>query len=624
MHILPDLKEIENEFSIEDGLVVIGVHSAKFINEKDSKNILAAVQRYNISHPVVNDNSSDMWQKCEVNCWPTLLLLGPNANPLIMLLGEGNKEDLRMYIKNALNYYKSRKEISNHSLPVKSAFHLLPELKGPLLFPGKITNFADNDGNDLIAISDTGNHRILIVTNDGSIIQQIGGTAAGLKDGNFRNAQFNAPQGLVFQNKDILFVADTENHAIRKVDLKNNKVETLVGNGIQGHDHLGGEKGKAQLISSPWDLSLYKTPAGKDVLIIAMAGTHQIWAYFIENTEWWKSVQYKGGICRVIAGSGREENRNNQYPHAAAFAQPSGLALCKKNKEVYIADSESSSIRRLSLIDGKVTAVVGGDRNPNNLFAFGDRDGKLCDAKLQHVLGLAISSDENYLYVTDTYNHKIKKVDIAENKICTLQITNTFTSADKSVNLFNEPAGLCVSNANTLLVADTNNHCIKILEMDSNNCIKDVKTMELKLDTTDSPAIDKSKYEIFPVKSINLSCKGGKLIIQVNLNFLGGLKLSEEAPQKWFVDLPNASWSCVPVSGTSTENVDLVLSVPKLATTTASIDLVFNLITCTADSCYPKSFILRQLIQTSDSGVTSFNSQLNVDLYVDKIQLSKS
>ncbi|GJQ72884.1 hypothetical protein Trydic_g1532 [Trypoxylus dichotomus] len=565
MHILPDLKDIENEFSIEDGLVVIGVHSAKFINEKNSKNILAAVQRYNISHPVVNDNTSDMWQKCEVNCWPTLLLLGPNANPLIMLMGEGHKEDLKMYIKNALNYYKSRKEISNHSLPLKSAFHLLPELKGPLLFPGKITNFADNDGNELIAISDTGNHRILIVTYDGSIIQQIGRAAAGLKDGSLKNAEFNAPQGLVFQNKDILFVADTENHAIRKIDLKNNKVETLVGNGIQGHDHLGGKKGKAQPISSPWDLSLYETPTGKNVLIIAMAGTHQIWAYFFEDTEWWKSIQYKAGICRVIAGSGREENRNNQYPHAAAFAQPSGLALCKKNKEVYIADSESSSIRRLSLIDGKVTAVVGGDRNPNNLFAFGDRDGKLYDAKLQHILGLAISNDENYLYVADTYNHKIKKVDITQNNISTLQITSTVTPANKSANLFNEPAGLCVSNANTVLVADTNNHCIKILEVDSNDDIKYIKTMELQLDITDGPGIDKSKYEIIPVKSVDFNCKGGKLIVQINFNFVGGLKLSEDAPQKWFIDFPNASWSCVPMSGTSIDNIDLVLSVPKLS-----------------------------------------------------------
>ncbi|KAI4459761.1 nhl repeat-containing protein 2 [Holotrichia oblita] len=618
MHILPDLKEIEKEFSIEDGLVVVGVHSAKFVNERESKNILAAVQRYSIQHPVVNDDTSDMWQKCDVNCWPTLLLLGPNANPLVMLVGEGHKEDLRLYIKNALNYYKSRNEISNHSLPLKSAYHLLPELKGPLLFPGKITNFVDNDGNELIAISDSGNHRVLIITSDGSIIHQIGGSAAGLKDGNLKTAQFNAPQGLVFYTKDILFVADTENHAIRRIDLKNNKVETLIGNGTQGHDRVGGEKGKEQLVSSPWDLSLYRTPSGKDVLIIAMAGTHQIWTYFFEDTEWWKSKQYKAGTCVAIAGSGREENRNNQYPHAAAFAQPSGLALCNKTKEVYIADSESSSIRRLSLIDGKVTAVVGGDRNPNNLFAFGDRDGNLYDAKLQHVLGLAISSDEDYLYVADTYNHKIKKVDISKNSISTLKLT----SMDKSALLFNEPAGLCIQDSNTVLVADTNNHCIKILTVDSDNIIS-IKQLELKLDTTDSPAVDNLKCEIILGKSLDFNTRGGKLIVQIKFNFLKGLKLSYDAPQKWFVNVPNASWSCVPASGASIENIDLVLSIPKLSSSSVSVDFVFNLITCTVDSCYPKTFIIRQPIQITESGVTSFTNQIKVDVQVDKVELTK-
>lgn len=79
MHILPDLKKIEDLYSVEDGLVVIGVHSAKFENEKDSANILSAVQRYNITHPVVNDNVQSMWIDLKVVCWPTLIILGKNV-----------------------------------------------------------------------------------------------------------------------------------------------------------------------------------------------------------------------------------------------------------------------------------------------------------------------------------------------------------------------------------------------------------------------------------------------------------------------------------------------------------------------------------------------------------------
>lgn len=128
----------------------MGVHSAKFENEKISSNVLAAVQRYNISHPVVNDATSDMWKNCDVHCWPTLLLLGPNGNPIVMLTGEGHKDDLILYISNAISYYKEKGLISNHKLPIRSAYHLLPDLKGPLLFPGKITNILDENNHEIL------------------------------------------------------------------------------------------------------------------------------------------------------------------------------------------------------------------------------------------------------------------------------------------------------------------------------------------------------------------------------------------------------------------------------------------------------------------------------------------
>lgn len=352
-------------------LLQVGVHSAKFENEKISNNILSAVQRYNISHPVVNDSACDMWKKCGINCWPTLLVVGPNASPLLMLMGEGNKEELRFFIENTLAYYRNKNQISSHKLPLKSAFHLLPNLKGPLLFPGKISSFIDN-GVELYAVSDTGNHRVLIMEPEGVVVKQIGGIRAGFKDGDLENSEFNSPQGLVFQNKDILFVADTENHAIRKIDLSNNTVTTIAGTGDQGSDHTGGNPGNFQEISSPWDVLIFKThdlnknedSTLKEVLLVAMAGTHQIWAIFLHDIVWWKNKSYKAGTCICVAGNGKEENRNNQYPHAASFAQPSGLALAKKSKELYIADSESSTIRKLSLNDGKVSAVVGGDKNP--------------------------------------------------------------------------------------------------------------------------------------------------------------------------------------------------------------------------------------------------------------------
>ncbi|XP_028138352.1 NHL repeat-containing protein 2 [Diabrotica virgifera virgifera] len=615
MHILPDLRELENKFSIEDGLVVVGVHSAKFENEKISSNILAAVQRYNISHPVVNDSNSDMWKNCGIHCWPTLLVVGPTGNPIVMLTGEGHKDNLILYIKNALKFYKEKNLISNHKLPIKSAYHLLPDLKGPLLFPGKITNILDENNHEILAVSDTGNNRILILKEDGTIIQQIGGNKLGFKDGSLEDAEFNNPQGLTFQNRDILFVADTENHAIRKVDLKNKKVETVAGIGKQGDDMVGGNKGLEQAISSPWDVSIYRkqdvdpvgNPIIREVLIIAMAGTHQIWALFLEDTVWWKSKKYTSGTCVNIVGSGREENRNNSYPHNAAFAQPSGLALCQNNKEIYIADSESSSIRRISLVDGKVTPVVGGERDPSNLFAFGDKDGTLFDAKLQHALGVGITSDEKTLFVTDTYNHKVKKVNVADNSVSSITLP-TADATDGTSSTFKEPAGVCISSDNNkLYVADTNNHQIKVLHLNNQQNVTKVEKLELKKIENNKAEVDKSSYEILSRKPISINSNGGKIILTVNFKFDKGLGLTEGAPQTWLVDLPDITWSSIPKNGSNLELVETTISVPTNGIKqNQNIDFLFNLVTCTDDTCLPKSFIVRVPIvyQNSESKVT--------------------
>ncbi|XP_060525437.1 NHL repeat-containing protein 2 isoform X2 [Cylas formicarius] len=626
MHIIPDLKEIENEFSVEDGLVVIGVHSAKFENEKNSENILAAVQRYNITHPVVNDSDSDMWQNCDVHCWPTLLILGPNGNPIVMLTGEGHKEDLQSYVKGALEYYNKEKLISNHKLPFKSAYHLLPDLKGPLLFPGKITNYIDENGHETLAISDTGNNRILIVDSDGNITKVIGGMRLGFKDGNLEDAEFNNPQGLTFQSKDVLYVADTENHSIRRIDLATGTVDTVAGTGRQGHDKTGGKPGKQQAISSPWDLVLYRTPDmdltfhpdGKppvrDVLIIAMAGTHQIWALFLDDTVWWKCKKYLAGTCINIAGSGREENRNNNYPHAAAFAQPSGLALCEKKRELYIADSESSSIRRLSLVDGKVTPVVGGDRNPNNLFAFGDKDGILHEAKLQHALGVAVTPDERNLFIADTYNHKLKKVDLSENKIVTLKSAAS-DMTDSATSQFREPAGLCVSsNGKKLYVADTNAHQIKLVTIGKNS-INNVEMFSLKLKEKFVNTVSSiSTASVLTARELKINTSGGKLVLKCNLKFENGLGLNSEGVQRWVINLPEPTWSCVPKNGQDVKMMDTVISVPPHKNNN-NIDVSFNLVTCTTNACLPKNFIVRIPVFFENSA--SINVERVVDVVLD-------
>lgn len=402
MHILPDLKRLEERYSIEDGLVVIGVHSAKFDNEKDSANILSAIQRYNITHPVVNDSLSSLWMNLNIKCWPTLLVLGPRGNPIFVMMGEGHSQRLDRYVKAALKFYQSKGEIKPHAIALNPASELL---KTSLLkFPGKIAarqlravpNNNDESGGgaisgggdqppaptkfigtELYAVSDSGNNRILVFQANGQIIEKIGGKEAGFADGNFKDARFNSPQGVSFFGNDTIYVADTENHAIREINLTTKTVDTIAGHGKQGCDQTGGLIGTSQEISSPWDVVNYRTRdmdmsfhadgeaiPERDIILIAMAGTHQIWAIFKDESIWWKFKKFSEGSVTAIAGNGHEENRNNSYPQNSAFAQPSGLALAPKSKELFIADSESSAIRKLLLADGKVMAVAGGDRNP--------------------------------------------------------------------------------------------------------------------------------------------------------------------------------------------------------------------------------------------------------------------
>lgn len=369
MHILPELNALEKLYSIERGLVVVGVHSPKFENEKDASNILAAVQRYGIEHPIVNDPQMSLWRAIGVRCWPTLMVLAPSGAPLLMLMGEGHGLFLERFVEQALRFFAQKEELKYSSLPLKRSVDLLPASK--VRFPAKIAR--SDEGN--FALADAGNHRILVFNANGDVLLKIGSGVAGLADGNLTNCRFNCPQGVIFLNNHTLIVADTENHAIRQVNLTTQLVETLAGTGQQGHDRLGGKTGPLQQISSPWDVAVFRTRdmdmsfhideqivPEKSIIIISMAGTHQIWAYFPEGIIWWKFKKFDPQICVSIIGNGMEENRNNSYPQNAAFAQPSGLTMAKDF--LFIADSESSSIRKASMVDGKVLAVVGGDRNP--------------------------------------------------------------------------------------------------------------------------------------------------------------------------------------------------------------------------------------------------------------------
>lgn len=581
MHVLPDLEALEQMFSVEDGVAVIGVHSAKFENEKDSANILSAVLRYGIHHPVVNDIEAKLWNKLKIVCWPTLVVVGPTGQFLYVMVGEGHRQRLLDFIKVTLNYYKEKGEINYDSLPLELA-QLPPS---PLRFPGKVC--VSKDGRTLV-VADTGHHRILVMDKNGVVKHVIGCSERGYKDGSFQEAMFSSPQGVAISDTSV-FVADTENHMIRKVDLLSHTVSTIAGTGIHGEDKIGGNCGTEQEISSPWDLVIGDSLGGqKDtVLYIAMAGTHQIWAYFLQDSTWYKNKHCTAGTCMRFAGSGLEENKNNSYPDKAGFAQPSGLVLSRALNCLFVADSESSSIRLISLKDGAVKKFAGGDIDPKNLFAFGDLDGVGTKAKLQHPLGVGLLQDEGPVLIADSYNHKIKVADV-KTKDCRTLIETGKLGTNKGDNWsefeLSEPGGLCVDQKNRLVyIADTNNHRIVVVDTDSQKCSNLPIIFAEGCSDTDTKHFDDTDHSGTELDRSMAATINIKLKVQC----AKGVHLNEEAPNSWKLTTEDEKFKAVlesqKLKGNLSQDAEQTLtqlSLGEITLDTAKVTVTFDLFVC--------------------------------------------
>jgi thiol-disulfide isomerase/thioredoxin len=326
IHVIPDLKRLEAKYP--NNLVVIGVHSAKFENEKQTDNIRQIVLRYEIEHPVVNDADFRIWQSYAVRAWPTQVLIDPAGYVVGKVEGEGNYEVIDEAIAETIAQFRKRGELKETPLKLTLESAKVGDL--PLAFPGKL--LADAKA-DRLFIADSNHNRIVVTKLDGTFLETIGTGERGATDGAFDKAAFYRPQGMALDG-DALYVADTENHLIRRVDLKARTVSTIAGTGAQARS-LGVEDEKAAprsvALNSPWDLYL----AGR-TLYIAMAGPHQIW-----------QLDLAANRVTVFAGSGREA-RIDGARLDSGFAQPSGLT--SDGRSLYVADSETNIIRAINLI----------------------------------------------------------------------------------------------------------------------------------------------------------------------------------------------------------------------------------------------------------------------------------
>jgi thiol-disulfide isomerase/thioredoxin len=421
LHILPDLKYLEQKY--QSGLTVIGVHSAKFDHEQAIDTIQQARLKYDIPHPVLVDQNFYIWNQYAVRAWPTVVVIDPAGYVISYVTGEGHRTTLDDLISKIII-------IPSASIPVSAApqnFWLTtepPTLTTPLAFPGKV--LAD-ELSDALFIADSGHHRVVISNLNGLVIQVIGQGQPGWRDGTFNEAQFQSPQGMAFDRRH----------------------QSLT---LSPH----GGRALVTPLNSPWDLQLMG-----DVLFIAMAGAHQIW-----------QLSLTAAIVMTYAGTGAEGCFDG-LTTVAAFAQPSSLTT--NGSVLFIADSETSSLRTVALSGLACDQPLGPSDTlssasaallphvatlcgSGDLFGFGDIDGTGVTVRLQHCLG--VDYTPTGLWVADTYNHKIKRVNVLTGDCQTVLGTGQVGHQDGATATFAEPSGLSTTSSH-LYIADTNNHAIR-------------------------------------------------------------------------------------------------------------------------------------------------------------------
>ncbi|MGF1426553.1 NHL domain-containing thioredoxin family protein [Kitasatospora sp. LaBMicrA B282] len=398
LHVLDELRELEEKH--RDTVVIVGVHSPKFVHEADHQAVVDAVARYEVAHPVLDDPELVTWKQYAVRAWPTLVVIDPEGYVVAQHAGEGHAHAIGRLVEELEAEHAAKGTLRRGDGP-----YVPPEpAAGALKFPGKAVRLPD--GHFLVA--DSGHHALVELAEDGeTVLRRIGDGVRGLVDGPAASARFSEPQGLALVPDGLdlgydVVVADTVNHALRGVRLADGTVTTLAGTGQQWWQGsaTAGPAGEVDL-SSPWDVAFFD---GR--VWIAMAGVHQLWAF-----------DPAAGTVAVAAGTTNEGLVDGPVAEAW-FAQPSGLAVSADGERLWVADSETSALRWVSRETAERPAAVH-TAVGTGLFDFGIRDGAAGQALLQHPLGVTVLPDGS-VAVADTYNHALRRFDPATDEVSTL------------------------------------------------------------------------------------------------------------------------------------------------------------------------------------------------------------
>ncbi|WP_416057979.1 hypothetical protein [Stenotrophomonas maltophilia] len=388
------------------------LHVPRFDFERNAEAALKLLRRQGLSMPVLLDGDWDGWRRFGVTAWPTMILLDAQGREQQRLVGLGAAGDL----ERALNDLCEGAPMA----PPRGGSELHPELPHTLRFPAGLAV-----NRDRLYIADSGRHRILECSHGGRVLRQFGLGTADFMDGNLAEAAFHRPQGLTLE-RESLYVADTGNHAVRRINLATGQVDTLCGNGRPGTPVEGPVAQPRQVaLDHPVGLAI-----ADNQLHIAMAGDNRLWSFHLGL----RSLQWR-------AGSGAIDERDGSG-HMAAFAQPTALAVVQQ--VLYVADALGSSIRAVQLRGDLVQTLIG-----QGTWRFGEDDGPRSQASLQFPQAIALSPDAPVLWIADTGNGRLRTLRLGGGDLVTLPLPRRLHG----------PAGLAVG-AGAVWIAETDAHAV--------------------------------------------------------------------------------------------------------------------------------------------------------------------
>ena len=395
-------------------LQLIVVQVPRFDSEREPARSLKLLRQQGVQAPILLDREWETWRRFGVTSWPTVVLIDAQGRERQRLVGQGGEVERELAALCAGQHPPSDEDLQ--PLVERS-----PEPRLALRFPTGLAASADR-----LYIADTGHHRILECNHAGRVMRQFGLGTADFIDGDAGEAAFRRPRGLALA-REALYVADTGNHALRRINLSNGHVDTLCGNGRAGEPVEGVVSNPALApLDGPHDVAV----AGNE-LLVAMAGDNRIWSYDLGRAE-----------LRWRAGAGALEERDGSG-HLAAFAQPTAVAAVQQ--ALYVCDALGSAVRSMQLRGDLVQTLVGGQ----GAWDFGDADGPRQQARLQFPQAIALDPEAPVLWIADSGNGCLRSLRLGGGELSTLKLPRRLHG----------PAGLAVA-AGALWIAETDAHAV--------------------------------------------------------------------------------------------------------------------------------------------------------------------